>query len=94
MEICSLPLKYPFNTEETATMKTDGARLLIVISASGIPKYVFAIVLAFKNSIVVPANPISPNINIATLNILYAPLLSPIATLLEIKPGDCIWNTN
>ena len=90
IEIFSLPLKYPLNTAEIATIKTEGASAIIVSSASGIPKYVFAICLAAKNKIAVPINPINPNIEIAILNILYAPLLSPIAALLDIKPSYCI----
>ena len=36
-----------------------------------------------KNNILLPTNPNIPNIANAILNILYAPLLSPIATLLD-----------
>ena len=49
------------------------------------PKYETAICLEYKNNIVEPINPIRPNIEIAILNILYAPLLSPTATLLDIS---------
>ena len=84
-EIFSLPLKYPFNTAEIATINTDGDSAIITVSASGIPKNTFAIRFALKNNIDVPIKPISPNIEIATLNILYAPLLSPTAALLDIN---------
>ena len=56
----------------------------MLISASGIPKYLFAIVFAYKNNIDVPINPIKPNIVIAILNTLYAPLLPPYLILTEI----------
>ena len=57
------------------------------------PKYVFAIFFAEKNNIVVPMKPTKPNIAIAILKILYAPLLSPIADFLDISPCYRVWHT-
>ena len=90
-DIFSFPLKYPLSTDDIATIKTDGAKAIIVNSASDIPKYVFAIFFADKNSIAVPRNPIIPHIDMAILKILYAPLLSPTADFLEISPCYCVW---
>lgn len=91
IEIFSLPLKYPLSTDDIATINTEGASAIIVNSASGIPKYVLDILFAVKNSIVEPKKPITPNIEIAILKILYAPLLSPIADFEDINPCYGVW---
>ena len=83
IDIFSLPLKYPFNTASIDTKNTDGARAINANFASGICKYLLAIISAPKNNIELPTNPRIPNNANAILNILYAPLLSPTATLLD-----------
>ena len=79
-DIFSLPLKYPLSTEAIVTKNIAGDNDTNVISASGICKIAFDIYPAPTNNTIVAINPIIPNVNSATLNILCAPLSSPIAT--------------
>ena len=76
-----LPLKYPLNTEEIDTKNIAGDKAINVNSDSGICSQLYDIVCAPKNNSIVPIAPIQPNVASATLNILFAPLLSPIANL-------------
>ena len=85
ISILSFPLKYPFNTEDIAVTKIDGANAFKTSLVSGICKYKFAIVSAREYKVVLPIKPIVPNMAIAIFKILYAPLLSPTANLAEIK---------
>jgi len=72
-----LPLKYPLNTDDIDTKNIAGDNATNVNSASGICIQLFAIVCAPKNNSIVPTAPIHPKVPNATLNILFAPLLSP-----------------
>ena len=72
-----LPLKYPLNTDDIDTKNIAGDNATNVSSASGICIQFFAIVCAPKNNSIVPTAPIQPKVPNATLNILFAPLLSP-----------------
>ena len=67
-------------TDAIATKKIAGDSATSVISASGICSQLYAITWAPKNSIKLPTSPITANVANDTLNILYATLLSPIAT--------------
>ena len=77
------PLKYPRSTDVIDTKNIDGQRATNEYSASGISSHTFAIILAFINNSTVPINPKKANVKKAILNILCAPLLSPIANLSE-----------
>ena len=70
-------------TDAIATKKIAGDSATSVISASGICSQLYAITWAPKNSIKLTTSPNSANVANATLNILYAPLLSPIATITD-----------
>ena len=72
-----LPLKYPLNTDEIDTKNIAGDNATSVNSDSGICIQLYAIVCAPKNNNIVPIAPIHPKVPNATLNILFAPLLSP-----------------
>ena len=89
-----LPLKYPLITEAIATKNIAGDKATIVISASGIWSHCFEITPAPKNNNKLPINPITEKVANAILNILWAPLWSPTATLsdtnLEIAFGTPI----
>ena len=74
-----LPLKYPLITLINVTKNIDGDSATKEYSASGICSHFSAIISAPKKSINEHVNPISANVTNAILNILCAPLLSPIA---------------
>lgn len=78
-----LPLKYPLNTDDIDTKNIAGDKATKVNSASGICIQLYAIVCAPKNNSIVPTAPIHPNVANATLKVLFAPLLSPSASLSE-----------
>ena len=84
VKLC-LPLKYPFNTDDTDTKNIDGARHINEYLASGICKAFSDIGFAYVNNSIVPVIPIIANVTNAILKILCAPLLSPTASLSDTK---------
>ena len=65
------------NTDDIETKNIAGAKATSVNSDSGICVQLYAITCAPKNNSIEPIAPIVPNVASATLNILFAPLLSP-----------------